>query len=87
MIHLSAPRMNGIPRCMDFVQNRLFQSLFPRHYHSLLELQGSFCILMETCDLRVTFFHSSLNVIHAFIILPSSYDLIPYGLCKGDVEQ
>jgi hypothetical protein len=77
MIHLSATRMNGIPRCMGFVQNLLFQSLFPRHYQSLLELQGSFRTLTETSDLLVTFFHSSLNMIHAFIILLSSYDLIP----------
>jgi hypothetical protein len=72
MIHLSAPRMNEIPRCMGFIQNLLFQSLFPRHYRPLLELQGSLGILMETSDLWVTFFHSSLNMIHAIVILLSS---------------
>jgi hypothetical protein len=77
MIYLSAPRMHGLPRCMGFIQNLLFQSLFPRQYQSLLEPQGSFRILMETSDLRVTSFHSSLNMIHAFIILLSSYGLIP----------
>jgi hypothetical protein len=62
---------------MGFVKNLLFQSLFPRHYQSLLELQGFFRILMETSDLQVTFFHPSLNMFHVFVILLSSYDLIP----------
>jgi hypothetical protein len=71
---------------MGFMQN-LLQSFFPRNYQSLLEPQGSFGILMETSDLQVTFLHSSLNMTHAFIILLSSYDLIPQGWRKGDVEQ
>jgi hypothetical protein len=77
MIHLSAPRMNGVPRYMGFMQNILLQSFFLRHYQSLLEQQGSFCILTESSNLRVTFLHSSLNMNHGFIILLSSYDLIP----------
>jgi hypothetical protein len=87
MVHLSAPRMNGVPHCMGFIQNLLLQSFFLRHYQFLLEPQGSFNILAETSDIRVTFLHSSLNMTHAFIILLSSYDLIPQGWREGDVEQ
>jgi hypothetical protein len=42
---------------------------------------------METSNLRVAISHSSLNMIHAFIILLSSYDLSPQGWHEGDVEQ
>jgi hypothetical protein len=31
--------------------------------------------------------HSSLNTIHAFIILLSGYDLIPQCTCEADVER
>jgi hypothetical protein len=72
---------------MGFIQNLLLQSFSLRHYQSLLETQGFFYILTETNDLRVTFLHSSLNMTHAFIILLSSYDLIPQGWHEGDVEQ
>jgi hypothetical protein len=86
MVHLSAPRMNGVPRCVGFSQNLLLQCLCPRHYQYLLEPQGSFRILAETSDLRVTFLHSSLKMIYAFVILLSSDDFIPQGRRKGDVE-
>jgi hypothetical protein len=36
MIHLGAPRMNGVPQCLGFIQN-LLQSLFLGHYQSLFE--------------------------------------------------
>jgi hypothetical protein len=87
MVYLSAPRMKGVPRCMGFIQNLLLQCFFLRHYKSLLEPQGSFCILTETSDLWVTFLHSSLNMTHAFIFLLSSYDHIPHGWREDDVEQ
>jgi hypothetical protein len=31
--------------------------------------------------------HSSLDMTHAFVILLSSYDLIPQGRCEDDVDQ
>jgi hypothetical protein len=31
--------------------------------------------------------HPSLDMTHAFIILVSSYDLIPQGSCDDDAEQ
>jgi hypothetical protein len=37
----------------------------------------SFRILVETNNLRVMISHSSLDMIHAFVILLSSYDLSP----------
>jgi hypothetical protein len=86
MLHLSDPRINGVPQCVGFIQNLLFQSVLLRHYQSLIEPQGSFRILMKTSDLRVTFLHSALNMIHAFVILLSSYDFIPQCSCKGEVE-
>jgi hypothetical protein len=86
MVHLSAPRMNGIPLCMGFIQNLLLQIFLLMHYQSLLEPQGSFRILVETSDLRVTFIHSVLDMVHAFVILLSSYDFLPQGRRKGDVE-
>jgi hypothetical protein len=64
-----------------------FKASFFRHYQFLLEPQGSFNILAETSDIRVTFLHSSLNMTHAFVILLSSYDLIPQGWREADVEQ
>jgi hypothetical protein len=85
MVHLGAPRMNGVPRCISFIQNFLLQSFFLGHYQSILEPQGSFCILAETSDLQVTF-HSALDMVHAFVILLSSYDFIPQCRSKGDVE-
>jgi hypothetical protein len=87
MIHLSAPRMNAVPRRMDFIQNLLFENFSPWHNWSFLEPYGSFRILTETSDLWVTFSHSSLNMTHAFVILLSSYDLSLQGWHEGDVEQ
>jgi hypothetical protein len=87
MIHLGAPRMNGVPRRMCFIQNLLLESLLLQHNQSLFEPQGPFYILVKTSDLWVTFLHSSLNMTHAFIILLSDYDLIPQCGREGDVEQ
>jgi hypothetical protein len=67
MVHLSAPRMNGVPQYMGFIQNLLLLSFFLRHYQSLHEPQGSFRILVETSGLRVTFFYSVLDM-----VIPSS---------------
>jgi hypothetical protein len=72
---------------MGFIQNLLLQSFFQRHYQSLLEPQGSFHILAETIDLRVTSFHSALDMVHVVIILLSSYDFILQGWPESDVEQ
>jgi hypothetical protein len=77
MIHLCAPRMNGVPRRMGFIQNLLLENFFLGHNQSFLKPQGPFHILAETSDLRVTFLHFSLNMTHAFISLLSSYDLVP----------
>jgi hypothetical protein len=54
---------------------------------SFLEPQGSFDILMETSDLRVTLLHSSFDMTHAFIILLSGYKIIRQYGCVGDVLQ
>jgi hypothetical protein len=70
-----------------FIHNLLLQSFFLGHYQSLLEPYGPFRILAETSDLQVTFSHSFLNMTHVFVILLSSYDLIPQGWGEGDVEQ
>jgi hypothetical protein len=79
--------MDGVPRCMGFIQNLLLESFSLGHYQPFLEPYGPFCILVKTSDLRVTFSHSSLNMTHAFAILLSSYDLRPQGWREGDVEQ
>jgi hypothetical protein len=47
---------------MGLIQNLLLQSIFLGHNQSLFEPQGPFRILMETSDLQVTFFHSSLDM-------------------------
>jgi hypothetical protein len=78
--------MNGVPRRMRFIQNLLLQSFSLRHNQSLFEPYGPFCILTEISDLRVIFLHSSLDMTHTFIILLSSYDLIPQCGCEVDVE-
>jgi hypothetical protein len=87
MIHLSATRMNGVPRCMGFIQNLLLQSFFIRYNEPLFEPQGPFRILAQTSDLRVTFWHPSLDMTHTFVILQSSYDLIPQGRYEDNAEQ
>jgi hypothetical protein len=87
MIHLGAPRMNGLPRRMSFIQNLLLQRFSLWHNQPFLEPQCPFCILTEISDLWVTFLHSSLDMAHDFIILLSSYDFIPQGRGNGDVEQ
>jgi hypothetical protein len=71
---------------MGFIQNLLLQSFLLRHYQYLLEPQGSSHILIETSDLWVTFLHSYLDMIHAFVILLSNYNFIPQGGRKGDLE-
>jgi hypothetical protein len=87
MIHLGAPRMNGVPQHMSFIQNLLLLSFLLGYNQSFLEPQGSFHILVETSDLRVTFLHSSFDMTHDFIILLSGYDLIPQYGYEGDVVQ
>jgi hypothetical protein len=87
MIHLSAPRMNGLPQRMGFIQNLLLESFSPWQNKPFLEPQGLFRILVVTSDLWVTFSHSSLNMPLAFVILLSSYDLRPQDWHEGDVEQ
>jgi hypothetical protein len=77
MIHLAAPRMNGVPRCTCFIHNLLLESFSLWHNQSILEAQGPFHILVETSDLWVTFLHSPFDMAHAFIILLNSDDLIP----------
>jgi hypothetical protein len=52
-----------------------------------LNHKGPFCILVETSNIWVTFLHPSLDMTHTFIILLSSYDLIPQGRREDDVEQ
>jgi hypothetical protein len=79
--------MNGVPRHMGLIQNLLLESFSLRHNQSILEPQCSFRILAEASDLWVPFLHSSLDMTHAFIILLSSYDLIPQGRHEDDVEQ
>jgi hypothetical protein len=87
MIHLSAPRMNGVLRRTGFIQNLLLESSTLWHNQDFLEPYGTFCILVETSDLRVTLLHPSLDMTHSIIILLRSYDLDPQGRHEGDVEQ
>jgi hypothetical protein len=62
-------------------------NLLFRHYQSLLQQQGSILILTQKSDLRVTSFHYALDMVHAFVILLSSYDFIPQGWLEGDAQQ
>jgi hypothetical protein len=72
---------------MGFIQKLLFHSFSPWHNQPFLESEGPFHILVETSDLRVTFSHSSLDMIIAIVILLSIYDLSPQGRREGEVEQ
>jgi hypothetical protein len=72
---------------MGFIQNLLLQGFFLWHNQSILEPQCAFCILVLTSDLWVTLSHSSLDMPHASITLLCSNDLIPPGMCEGNVEQ
>jgi hypothetical protein len=87
MIHIGTTWMNRVPRCMSFVKNLLFQGCSLWHYQSYFEPQCAFRILAETCDLLVTFSHSSLDMPHAFITLLCVNDLSPQGRCESNVEQ
>jgi hypothetical protein len=69
MIHLSAPRIIGVPRCMGFIRNLLLQSFFLRHYQSLLEPQGSFCFLVE----KQATFGSPSFILRLIWFMPSSF--------------
>jgi hypothetical protein len=72
---------------MGFIQNLLLESFPLWHNQSIFEPKGPFHIIAETSNLRVTFFHSSFDVGHAFIILLCGDDLVPQYGCEGDVEQ
>jgi hypothetical protein len=72
---------------MSFIQNLYLCGLSLRHNQPILEPQGTFHILMESSDLRVTFFHSSPDVGHALVILLCRNDLVPQYGCEGDVVQ
>jgi hypothetical protein len=87
MIHLGATRVNRVPQSMSFIQNLLFECCFLRHNQSILEPQDSFCILMETSNLWITFSYPSLYIAHALVIPLCSNDLIPHDGCEGDVVQ
>jgi hypothetical protein len=72
---------------MGYIQNLLLQSFLLWHNQSFLKPLGPFRTLIDKSDLQVTFLHSSLDMTHTFIILLSSYYLIPQGRREGDVEQ
>jgi hypothetical protein len=69
MIHIGTTRTNGVPQRMGFIQNILLECLLLWDNESILEIYGSFCILMKAFDLRVLFYHSSPYVCCTFILL------------------